>query len=65
MLGTTGGAHRPNQKMSFDHLTLVTVDTEGPTIVNLKLEGILDKTGEIPEEGQDLCFQALECKKGG
>ena len=65
MLGTTGGAHRPNQKMSFDHLTLVTVDREGPTIVNLKLEGILDKTGEIPEEGQDLCFQALECKKGG
>ena len=61
MLGTTGGAHRPDQEMFFDHLTLVTIDKEGPSIANLKLEGILDKTGEIPEGGKELCFQGSKC----
>ena len=48
--------------MSFDHVTLVTMTDEGPSIANLKLEGILDKTGHIPLDGDNLCFQASGCK---
>ena len=61
MLGTTGGRQRTKEKNSFDHVTLVTVDKNGPSIVNLKLEGILDKKGEIPIQGKELCFHAYSC----
>ena len=62
MLGTTGGSQNPENEMSFDHISLVTMTDEGPSIANLKLEGILDKKGEIPADGKDLCFQASTCK---
>ncbi len=62
MLGTTGGRQSPKQVAAFDHLTLVTVDAKGPSIANLKLEGILDKEGNIPKEGKNLCFHAFECE---
>ena len=61
MLGTTGGRQRAKEENSFDHVTLVTVDKNGPSIVNLKLEGILDKKGEIPIQGKELCFHAYSC----
>jgi hypothetical protein len=48
--------------MSFDHLTLVTMDDNEPSIANLRLDGILDKTGNVPLHGDTLCFQALKCK---
>jgi len=28
----------------------------------LRLDGILDKTGHIPADGDSLCFQASKCK---
>jgi 3',5'-cyclic AMP phosphodiesterase CpdA len=62
MLGTTGGSQNKMDSMSFDHLTLVTVDKQGASIVNLRLDGILDKTGKIPLNGDTLCFQASACK---
>jgi hypothetical protein len=37
---------------------------EGPSIANLRLEGILNKKGEIPADGKDLCFQASACGDG-
>ena len=40
----------------MDHVMLVTVDDQEATLVNLKLSGILDKTGKIPLNGEDLEF---------
>ncbi len=48
MLGTTGGGQPYDQPMSFDHVTLVTMAVDGPSIASLKLDGILDKTGQLP-----------------
>lgn len=62
MLGTTGGAQGATDAMSFDHLTLVTIDKQGPSIANLRLDGILDKSGKIPLNGDRVCFQASACK---
>lgn len=62
MLGTTGGSQNAGNEMSFDHVTMVTMAKDGPTISNLRLDGILDKTGHIPADGDSLCFQASKCK---
>ena len=64
MLGTTGGGQNPDNEMAFDHVTLVTMIDEGPSIANLRLDGILDKTAKIPVGGEKLCFQASECGEG-
>lgn len=61
MLGTTGGSQSAESDMAFDHVTLVTMTKDGPSIANLKLEGILDKQGKIPANGDKLCFQASKC----
>jgi hypothetical protein len=60
-LATTGGVQFPKKGRSVDHVTLVTVDGDGVDIANLKLSGILDKTGHIPLEGDDVCFEAAVC----
>lgn len=48
MLGTTGGSQFPQDSMSFDHVTLVRM-AERPIITHLKMEGILDETGQVPK----------------
>jgi predicted MPP superfamily phosphohydrolase len=63
MLGTTGGGQNPTDENSFDHLTLITMDPSGPNISHIKMEGILDKTGNIPENGNDFCYQRSKCGK--
>jgi hypothetical protein len=60
-LATTGGEQFPKLGRSVDHVTLVTVDSEGVDIVNLLLSGILDKTGHVPLEGDHLCFEISVC----
>lgn len=65
MLGTTGGAQNPADSMAFDHVTWVTMTSEGPAIAGLRLDGILDKTGGLPAGGDSLCFQASRCGAGG
>ena len=60
-LATTSGGQNRNDDMAFDHVTLVTMTDEGPSIVNLRLGGILDKTGHVPLDGDDLCYQASAC----
>ena len=57
MLGTTGGSQSADNAMSFDHVMLVTVGEGDPSIVNLRLDGILDKTGVVAASGDTLCFQ--------
>ena len=61
-LGTTGGSQNDQSNMAFDHINLVTMTKEGPSIAVLKLEGILDQYGQIPANGDTLCFQASKCK---
>jgi len=63
MLGTTGGGQNDQSDMAFDHFTLVTMTKEGPSIANIKMAGMLDKTGHIPMGGDTLCYQASLCKK--
>lgn len=63
ILGTTGGSQNANSTSSFDHLTLVTVDTKEPAIAHIRLDGIMGKTGQIPAGGAALCFEAAKCKK--
>ena len=46
---------------SFDHVTLVTVRDDGPSIVNVRLDGILDETGRIPSADESLCFSHEQC----
>jgi predicted phosphodiesterase len=60
-LATTGGVQLPENGRSMDHVTLVTVDDSGVDIANLLLSGILDKTGHIPLEGNEICFELVNC----
>jgi len=60
-MATTGGLQFPDLGRSMDHLTLVTVDENGVDIANLLLSGILDKTGHIPLDGDDVCFESTRC----
>jgi hypothetical protein len=60
-LATTGGVHLPGAEMAVDHVTLVTVDDDAPEIANIRLSGIFDKTGRLPLEGGELCFERNIC----
>jgi len=60
-LATTGGEHFPDVSMSIDHVTLVTVDDKRVDIANLRMSGIFDKTGHIPLDGDDVCFEKAVC----
>jgi len=60
-LATTGGVQLPDEGRSMDHVTLVTVSESGADIVNLLMNGILDKTGHIPLGGDDVCFESALC----
>jgi len=60
-LATTGGVQMEHAEQAFDHVTLVTVSEQGVDIANLRLDGILDKSGRIPAGGEALCFEAARC----
>ena len=62
ILGTTGGSQGAADQNSFDHITMVTVGDDGPSIANLRLDGILDKKSSIPLGGDTICFQASKCR---
>ncbi|MGE0771326.1 MAG: metallophosphoesterase [Cyclobacteriaceae bacterium] len=61
ILGTTSGGQNPQDPMAFDHITYITMDREGPSFISLRLDGMLDKTGHIPLNGDSLCYQAARC----
>ena len=60
-LATTGGVFLPDNGPTMDQIVWVTVDDEGAHIVNLKMSGVLDKTGNIPLDGGNLCMQYEDC----
>jgi 3',5'-cyclic AMP phosphodiesterase CpdA len=62
MLATTSGGQSPTSDAAFDHIMWVTFDDQGPSIANLRLDGILDKKGQIPLEGSKYCYQASKCR---
>lgn len=62
MLATTGGGQDAKSDMAFDHVTLVSFNEDGPSIANLRMDGILDKKAKIPLGGEKFCFQASKCK---
>jgi hypothetical protein len=59
-LGTTGGSQTADD--AYDHITLVSFSNDGPSIANLRMDGIMDKTGKIPLGGEKYCFQASKCQ---
>ena len=65
-LGTTGGGwvHEDEQD-NFDHVVMVSMTADGPSIANLRLDGVLDETGKIPAGGEDLCFAEETCRARG
>lgn len=60
-LATTGGVQFPDRGLSADHFLFVTVDGQNVDIANLQMSGILDKTGHIPLDGDEVCFDADAC----
>lgn len=57
MLGTTGGERGfDGSAGALDHFMWVTMTRDGPSIANLRLDGVLDKTGAIPANGAKLCL---------
>ena len=61
MMATTGGGQDKSSGNAFDHITLVTIAEDHPSILNIRLDGMLDKTGQIPMGGDTVCFQASSC----
>jgi predicted phosphodiesterase len=62
MLATTGGSQNPLSNNAYDHITLVNMNDDGPLIANIRMDGLLNKTGAIPMDGDTLCFQASKCR---
>lgn len=63
MVATTSGGQNALSQNAFDHIMWITMDASGPSIANLRLDGILNKEGQIPLGGDSLCFQASRCRK--
>ena len=63
-LATTGGVQLPDLGRSMDHIALVTVSDSGVEIANLLMDGILDKTGRVPLNGEEMCFESTRCEVG-
>lgn len=61
MVATTGGGQDAKSDMAFDHIMMVTLTEEGPSIANLRLDGILNKQAKIPLDSGQFCFQASKC----
>jgi UDP-2,3-diacylglucosamine pyrophosphatase LpxH len=60
-LATTGGVFLPESGPSMDQIVWVTVDADGAHIANLKMSGILNKTGKLPLNGATLCLNPDDC----
>jgi hypothetical protein len=57
MLGVTGGERAfDGSEGALDHFMWVRMTKDGPSIANLRLDGVLDKTGRLPAGGEALCL---------
>lgn len=62
-LATTGGTQLPGNGPSFDQFVVVTLAGDEMEIVNLRMDGVLDKTGHIPLGGDEVCFESALCEE--
>jgi hypothetical protein len=62
-LATSGGEQFEDMQNNMDHIMWVSVDKDGPKYLNIKLDGMRDKEGNIPAGGNDLCFEVHNCEK--
>ncbi|GEM79591.1 metallophosphoesterase family protein [Vibrio superstes] len=60
-LATSGGKIFEDQLINMDHITWVGLSGEKPTYLNIKLDGMRDKQGNIPANGNELCFDDPSC----
>ena len=60
-LATTGAVFQPENGLAVDQVVWVTVDRDGAHIANLQMSGILDKTGHLPLNGDNLCLEIKDC----
>jgi hypothetical protein len=60
-LATTGGVFLPANGPAIDQVIWVTVDSTGAHIANLKMSGILDRTGRLPISKKIRCLEATHC----
>ncbi len=57
MLGTTGGERGfDGSAGAVDHVMWLRMGKNGPSIANIRLDGVFDKTGAIPANGARLCL---------
>lgn len=61
-LATTGGEMIKSSAKNMDHIMWVSVG-ERPDYLSIKLNGMLDKTGQVPAAGHDLCLQDDGCQE--
>ncbi|CAH0991134.1 3',5'-cyclic adenosine monophosphate phosphodiesterase CpdA [Sinobacterium norvegicum] len=59
-LATTGGAMIKSAAKNMDHILWVGL-TDQPSYLNIKLNGMLDKTGQVPANGDALCLRDDSC----
>jgi len=62
-LATTGGEMPKSSAKNMDHIMWVGLKDE-PSYLNIKLNGMLDKTGHLPANGDDLCLEDDGCESG-
>ncbi|MEP4485535.1 metallophosphoesterase family protein [Marinobacter alexandrii] len=60
-LATTGGEMIKSSAKNMDHIMWVSLGDQ-PAYLNIKLQGILDKTGHLPADGANLCLQDDGCQ---
>ena len=57
MLGTTGGERGfDGSAGAVDHFMWMRMGRDGPSIANIRLDGVFDKTGAIPADGAKVCL---------
>ena len=57
MLGTTGGERGfDGSAGAVDHFMWMRMGANGPSIANIRLDGVFDKTGAIPADGAKVCL---------
>ena len=62
-LATTGGEMIKSSAKNMDHIMWVSLQDK-PSYLNIKLNGMLDKTGHAPANGDALCLQDDSCEGG-
>ncbi|WNC68039.1 metallophosphoesterase family protein [Thalassotalea nanhaiensis] len=60
-IATTGGEMNARDGINMDHIMWVGLKGNTPSYLNIKLNGMADKTGKAPADGDKLCLNADGC----